>query len=261
VRLDTLTNHPVRRVPRLLLTSTTMLLKPVHKSKHTSLRRPRQISIINILQPKASSLSRSPFEICTHQRQQTQFPPSQGTTKKELTVKDRPPPSPSNINPIIVNRSKDIVEVALVVVRPSQIPQNRLQARELRLKRLREAKLRDLDIRHGREQILRDRAQEPPHTLWGIVEPARAWVGRGTCREAIGSCLRGAGAFGEAGRGGVGDAGVEVVDAEGVVGGVGIDGEEVAGAFDQILLVLGEGWEDVAEGVLKGLWVVAVVPL
>ena len=60
------TDHPVRRIRRLILASTTMLLKPVHKSEHTRLRRPRQISIINILQSKASSLSRSPFEICTH---------------------------------------------------------------------------------------------------------------------------------------------------------------------------------------------------
>jgi hypothetical protein len=73
--------------------------------------------------------------------------------------------------------------------------------------------------------------------------------------------LRGAGAFGEAGRGGVGDAGVEVVDAEGVVGGVGIDGEEVAGAFDEVFFGLGEGGEDVAEGVFEGLGIVAVVPL
>lgn len=243
----------------LLLTSATMLLEPVHKSKHTSLRRPRQISIINILQPKPSSLSRSPFEICSHHVSSHLRHHDHSNTK--LTVKDRPPPSPSNINPIIVYRSKDIVEVALVVIRPPQIPQNRLQARELRLERLRETKLRNLDIRHGWEQILRNRAQEPPHALGGVVEPAGAWVGCGTCWEAIGSCLGRAGAFGEAWRGGVADAGVEVVDAEGVVGGVGVDGEEVAGAFDEVFLVLRYGGEDVAEGVFEGLGVVAVVPL
>jgi hypothetical protein len=59
----------------------------------------------------------------------------------------------------------------------------------------------------------------------------------------------------------VADTGVEVVDAEGVVGGVGVDGEEVAGAFDEVFLVLREGREDVAEGVFEGLGVVAVVPL
>jgi hypothetical protein len=73
--------------------------------------------------------------------------------------------------------------------------------------------------------------------------------------------LRGAGTFGEAWRGGVADAGVEVVDAVGVVGGVGVDGEEVAGTFDEVLFGLGKGWEDVAEGVFEGLGVVAVVPL
>lgn len=238
-----------------------MLLKPVHKSKHTSLRRPRQISIIDILQSKASSLSRSPFEICTHHVSQHSHPPSHGTTKKELTVKDRPPPSPSDINPIINNRRKDIIQITLIIIRPPQIPQNRLQTRELRLKRLREAKFRHLDIRHGWEQILRDLAQEPANALRGVVEPAGAWVGCGTRWEAIWGGLRRAGAFGEAGRGGVADAGVEVVDAEGVVGGVGVDGEEVAGAFDEVFLVLREGWQDVTEGVFQGLGVVAVVPL
>ena len=94
-----------------------------------------------------------------------------------------------------------------------------------------------------------------------IVKPARARVGCRTRREAIWRCLRGAGAFGEAGRGGVADAGVEVFDAEGVVGGVGVDGEEVAGAFDEVFFVLREGGEDVAESVFEGLRVVAVVPL
>ena len=73
--------------------------------------------------------------------------------------------------------------------------------------------------------------------------------------------MRGAGAFGETWGGRVADAGVEVFDAEGVVGGVGVDGEEVAGAFDEVFFVFGEGGEDVAEGVFEGLGVVAVVPL
>lgn len=60
---------------------------------------------------------------------------------------------------------------------------------------------------------------------------------------------------------GVADAGVEVFDAEGVVGGVGVDGEEVAGAGDEGFFIVGEGWEDVAQGVFEHLGVVAVVPL
>ena len=179
----------------------------------------------------------------------------------ELTVKDRPTPSTSNINTIIHNCSKNIVQIALVIIRPPQIPQNSLQARKLRLKRLREAKLSNLNIRHRREQILRNLPQEPTNALGRIVEPARARVGCRTRWEAIRRSLRGAGAFGEAWRGGVADAGVEVFDAEGVVGGVGVDGEEVAGAFDEVFFVFGEGGEDVAEGVFEGLGVVAVVPL
>ena len=73
--------------------------------------------------------------------------------------------------------------------------------------------------------------------------------------------MRGARAFGEVWSGGVADAGVEVVDAVGVVGGVGVDGEEVAGAFDEVFFGLREGWEEGAEGVFEGLGVVAVVPL
>lgn len=179
----------------------------------------------------------------------------------ELTVKDRPTPSTSNINTIIHNRSKDVVQVTLVVVRSSQIPQDSLQARELRLERLRETKLSDLNIRHGWEKVFRDLPQKPANALRCIVQPARSWVGRRTRREAIWRGLRGTGAFGEAWRGGVADAGVEVFDAEGVVGGVGVDGEEVAGAFDEVFFVLGQGREDVAEGVFEGLGVVAVVPL
>lgn len=236
-----------------------MLVKPVHKSEHTSLWRPRQISVIDILQSKASGLSRSPFEICTHHVSNRSSHHKQPGMK--LTVKDRPAPSTSNINTIIHNRSKDVVQVALVVVRPPQIPQNSLQARELRLERLREAKLRDLNIRHGREQILRNLPQKLPNALGCIIQPARTRVGCRTRWEAIWRRLRGAGAFGEAWRGGVADAGVEVFDAEGVVGGVGVDGEEVAGAFDEVFFVLGQGWEDVAEGVFEGLGVVAVVPL
>lgn len=183
------------------------------------------------------------------------------TSNIELTVEDRPTPSTSNIHTIIHNRSKDVVKVALVVVRPPQIPQNSLQARELRLKRLREAKLSNLNIRHRREQILRDLPQKPANALGCVVQPARARVGCRTRWEAIWCSLRGAGAFGETWCGGVADAGVEVFDAEGVVGGVGVDGEEVAGAFDEVFFVLGEGWEDVAECVFEGLGVVAVVPL
>lgn len=179
----------------------------------------------------------------------------------KLTVKDRPAPSTSNIDTVIHNRSQDIVKVALVVVRSPQIPQDRLQARELRLERLREAELSDLDIWHGREQVLSDLAQEPANALGGVVEPARAWVGCRTRREAIWSRLRRAGALGESWRGRVAHAVVEVFDAEGVVGGVRVDGEEVAGAFNEVFLVLGERWEDVAEGVFEGLGVVAVVPL
>jgi hypothetical protein len=236
-----------------------MLFKPVHKSEHTSLRRPRQISVINILQPKASSLSRSPLEICTHHVSNHSHQPRQSNTK--LTVKDRPPPSPSNINPIIHNRRQDIIQITLIIIRPPQIPQYSLQTRKLRLKRLREPKLRNLDIRHAREQILRDLPQEPADALGRVVQPAGARVGCGTRWEAIWSGLRAAGAFGEAWRGGVADAGVEVVDAVGVVGGVGVNGEEVAGAFDEVFFGLGEGWEDVAQGVFQGLGVVAVVPL
>jgi hypothetical protein len=73
--------------------------------------------------------------------------------------------------------------------------------------------------------------------------------------------LRGAGAFGEIWRGGIGSAGLVVGEAVGVVGGVGIDGEEVAGAGDEVFFGLGEGGKEVAEGVLEGLGVVAVVPL
>ena len=236
-----------------------MLVKPVHKSEHTSLRRPRQIRVIDILQPKASGLSRSPLEICSHQV--SHHSRSRATKHTKLTVEDRPAPSPGNINTIVHNRSKDIVQITLVVIRPPQIPQDSLQTRELRLERLREAKLSDLDIRHAREQIFSDLAQEPADALRGVVEPACARVGRGTRWEAIWCGLRGARAFGEAWRGGVADAVVEVFDTVGVVGGVGVDGEEVAGAFDEVLFVLGEGGEDVAEGVFEGLRVVAVVPL
>ena len=160
-----------------------------------------------------------------------------------------------------MDRSKDVVKVTLVVVRAPQIPQDRLQARKLRLERLREAELSNLDIWHGREQILCDLGQESANALRRVVKTARARVGCRTRWEAIWSCLRGAGAFGEAWRGGVADAGVEVFDAEGVVGGVGIDCEEDAGALDEVFFVLREGWEDVAEGVFERLGVVAVVPL
>ena len=156
---------------------------------------------------------------------------------------------------------KDIIQITLIIIRPPQIPKNRLQTRKLRLKRLREAKLRNLNIRHRREQILRDLPQKPANALGCVIQPARSWVGRRTRREAIWRRLRGAGAFGEAWGGRVADAGVEVFDAVGVVGGVGVDGEEVAGAFDEVFFGLGEGWEEGAEGVFEGLGVVAVVPL
>jgi hypothetical protein len=57
-RLRTLlTNHPVRGVRRLLASSTTMLVEPIHKSEHASLRSPRQIGVVDILQSEASCLS------------------------------------------------------------------------------------------------------------------------------------------------------------------------------------------------------------
>jgi len=74
------------------------------------------------------------------------------------TVKDRPTPGTSDIDTIVHNRGKNVVKVALVVVCSPQIPQNSLQARELRLEWLCESELGDLNVRHAREQVLRDRA-------------------------------------------------------------------------------------------------------
>jgi hypothetical protein len=179
----------------------------------------------------------------------------------KLTVKDRPTPGTSNVNTIVHNRSENIVQVALVVICSPQIPQDGLQARELRLERLGETELSDLDVRHTRKQIFSDLAQKPANASWGVVEPASAWVGCWARWEAVWSSLCRPGAFWEAWSGRVADTVVEVFDAVGIVGGVWVDSEEVAGAFDQVFLILRESWEDVAECVFEGLWVITIVPL
>lgn len=149
----------------------------------------------------------------------------------------------------------------MIVVRSSQVPQNRLQSRELRLERFCETELGDLDIRHSREQILRDLAQELADTRWGIVKPVRTRVGCWAHWEAVWRGLCGGSTLWEARVGGVANAVIEVFDARGEVRGIRVDGEEVARALDQLFLFFSQGGENVAESVFKDLWVVAVVPL
>jgi hypothetical protein len=195
------TRHAISRIGITTLNLSAMLLEPIHKSEHARLRSPSQIRVIDMLQAKSGRLSRTPLEIWQGKRQR--LPPAEKERENNperdprsnkweiLTVENRPPPSPSNINPIINNRRQNIIQVPLIIVTPPQIPQNRLQTRELRLKRLRETKLRHLNIRHTGEQIFRDLAQELADSGGIVVEPVGPWVRRGTYRKAVGCRLRG----------------------------------------------------------------------
>jgi hypothetical protein len=169
---------------------------------------------------------------------------------KRLTVENRPPPSPSNINPIIHNRRQNIIQIPLIIIRPSQIPQDRLQTRELALKRLRKPKLRHLDVRHAREQLFRNLAQELADPRGIVVQPVGAWIRRGAHGKAVGGFVRRADAFGVVGSGGVGCAGLGIGEAVDVVGGIWIDGKKITRTSNHVFFGLGEGREDVgAEGV------------
>lgn len=178
-----------------------------------------------------------------------------------LTVENRPPPSARHINPIIYNRRQDIIQIPLIVITPPQIPQDRLQTRELRLKRLREPKLRHLDIRHTREQVLGDLAQELADSRGIIVEPVGSWVRRRTYRKPVWGYIRRADAFRVAGGGGIADACFGVFEAVDVVGSIRVYRKEIRTAPDHVFFLLGQGREVIAEGVFEGLGIVAVVPL
>ena len=149
----------------------------------------------------------------------------------------------------------------MIVVRSSQVPQDRLQGRELGLEGFRETELGNLNIRHSREQILGDLAQELADTCWCIVKPVRTWIGCWADREAVWRSLCGGSTLWEARVGRVANAVIEVFDAGGEVGGVRVNGEEVAGTLDQVLFFFGQGRKNVAESVFEDLWVVAVIPL
>lgn len=178
-----------------------------------------------------------------------------------LTIEDRPTPGTSHINTIIHNRRKNVVQVALVVVRSSKIPENRLQAREFRLEWLSKAEFRDLDVRHAREQVLGDLAEEPTYTCRRIVKPTCTRVRCRSYWEAVWCRLGRAGAFRETWVRTIAYASVEVFDAVGKVGCVRIDGEEVARTCYQVFLVLSQSGEYIAESVFEDLRIVTVIPL
>ncbi|RXK33034.1 hypothetical protein BBD39_09195 [Arsenophonus endosymbiont of Bemisia tabaci Asia II 3] len=181
--------------------------------------------------------------------------------RRKLTIKNRPPPSSRNINPILHHRRENIIKIPLIIIGPPQIPQDRLQTLQLALKRLRETKLRDLNVRHAGEEVLGDFAQELAHARGSVVQPVGARVGGRACWEAVWCDLFGACAFRVAWVGGVAGAVGEVLDAVCEVGRVRVDGEKVAAACDEGFFVFRQGGQKVAESVFEDLRVVAVVPL
>jgi len=249
----------------LFLHPSAMLLEPIHKSEHARLRSPGEIRVVNMLQTEPGRLSRSPFEIWRERWKCQLLPPgkhqNEQASRAQLTVKDRPPPSACYVNTVVHDRSEDVVQIPLIIIRPPQIPKYSLQTREFRFKGLRKTKFRNLDVRHTGEEILCNLAQEFADTSGSVVEPVGSWVRRRTDGEAFWRFICRAYAFWIARGGGVADAFLRVFEAVDVVGCVRVDGEEVAGACDHVFLFLCEDGEDVAEGVFEDLRVVAVVPL
>lgn len=103
--------------------------------------------------------------------------------------------------------------------------------------------------------------EEAAHAAGRRVQPAGSRVTRGADGEAVGRDAPAACAVGERGVRAVAYAGFQAaVDFGGEEGGVGVDGEEVAAAFDHVFFLLREGREQVAESRSQALWVVAVGP-
>lgn len=162
-----------------------MLPKPIQKLKHTSLRRPTQILIIHILQPKPNPYALKPLKI----------------------IENGPTPRPRHINPIQMNTRQNIIQITLIIIRATQIPKSGVFITEETFEGLGEAEFRHDDVWDGGEEGGGEVFEEFADPGGGGVEPGDGWVGGGADGEAGGGGAGAAGAFGKVGGGAVGCAG------------------------------------------------------
>jgi hypothetical protein len=233
-----------------------MLLEPIQELEYTRLGRPLQARVVNVLHPKPHACSQAPLEVIKDSLQSSVT--SQSPSKKSST---HPSPRARDINPVDVDSQQNIIQVLLQIIRAPQIPQRRSQRPPLRLKRLREPKLANHDVRNTREQLRSDVLQEASHTRRRAVQPAHRRIRCRSNREPTRSQTRTARAIRKRGVAPIAHAGVEAaVDFEGEERAVRVDGVEVAGALDQVFLGLGQVGQEVAERALQRRRVVAVCP-